>query len=47
MRSTYDGPRPRLPLSRLRRPHRPFFHRIRLAFVPSHAIDLVTFNLVA
>jgi hypothetical protein len=38
-------PRPRAPLSRRRRPLRPFFNRLRLPFVTGYHIHLVTFDL--
>ena len=40
-------PRPRLPLSRHRRPERPFLQPHRAAFVPGHDVDLIAFHLTA
>jgi len=38
-------PRPRAPFRRLRRPLRPFFYCPRVPLMPSHHIDLITFDL--
>src|SRR6266498_3207050 len=43
--SVASVPRPRLPLSRWRRPCRLFCDRIRLPFVPGHDRDFVAFDL--
>ena len=38
-------PRPRAPFRRFRRPLRPFFYRPGVSLMPSHHIDLITFDL--